>query len=482
MYYNAGWQLIEADIYEGWSSGSPGTVDQRRAWFWGARYIDDAVEMLVDDDNDGDYWFGPLEAVGDFYYFFLHDAQFSTVAVLDDAANLEERISYDAYGRARHHDWRDNDGDGDYDSTDRPFIPTPSGYAITHANYSVDFDLDRDGDMDTTDLTIGGTSYPTPLTRGELSYSAIGNIIGYDGYLFDREMEQYTVRHRHYDPVLGRWLERDPAGYVDGMNRLSVGSGSPLAGSDPRGLDFFKDATGANWGSFSGSLGPLATPGWREVGSTLILSFDHNQTSFANACCTEVRFIQAYFYQIDPITAGFWDRRANDRWAVDADGNTTPTIYYPFDKPRDPHGRVSSTMTDEPHIRIWAQKMETSGYAMRFETCAVCSKGDDEGSIYGCIRWGHIFKFRRTWGITRLPPTATHRWVNEAFVTGGAIVSTFTSPEAKGWVTAGGQLNFSGVPVRSPSAGMLELFNSEYRWRKGYEEWLQDEDRIDPRG
>jgi len=237
MYYNAGWQLVEAEIYEGWSSGSPGSVDQRRAWFWGARYIDDAIEMLVDDDNDGDYWFGPLEAVGDFYYFFLHDAQFSTVAVLDDAANLKERVTYDAYGRARHHDWRDNDGDGDYDSTDRPLIGLPGGYPITHASYSVDFDLDRDGDMDLTDLSLAGTSYPTPLTRGELSLATIGNIVGYDGYLFDREMEQYTVRYRHYDPMLGRWMERDPAGYVDSCNLFLFALTRPLTITDSHGLD-----------------------------------------------------------------------------------------------------------------------------------------------------------------------------------------------------------------------------------------------------
>ena len=47
----------------------------------------------------------------------------------------------------------------------RALIFGGGGYAITHANYTVDFDLDRDGDVDATDLTIGGTTYPTALTR-----------------------------------------------------------------------------------------------------------------------------------------------------------------------------------------------------------------------------------------------------------------------------------------------------------------------------
>lgn len=40
----------------------------------------------------------------------------------------------------------------------------------------------------------------------------------------------------HFDPVLGRWLERDPAGYVDGMNRYSFASDQPAAFSDAWGL------------------------------------------------------------------------------------------------------------------------------------------------------------------------------------------------------------------------------------------------------
>ena len=39
-----------------------------------------------------------------------------------------------------------------------------------------------------------------------------------------------------YDPNLGRWLERDPAGYVDGMNRYQVVRSNPISSVDPRGL------------------------------------------------------------------------------------------------------------------------------------------------------------------------------------------------------------------------------------------------------
>ncbi|MBX3110354.1 MAG: hypothetical protein KF743_14330, partial [Fimbriimonadaceae bacterium] len=42
-----------------------------------------------------------------------------------------------------------------------------------------------------------------------------------------------TVRFRHYDPEIGRWLERDPAGYVDGMNKLLYVKGNAIRYVDP---------------------------------------------------------------------------------------------------------------------------------------------------------------------------------------------------------------------------------------------------------
>src|SRR5690606_36723080 len=62
------------------------------------------------------------------------------------------------------------------------------------------------------------------------------SIVGFGGYLFNRETMNYTVRHRHYSPALGRFLERDPAGYIDGSNLFEYGRGGPLSGLDPLGL------------------------------------------------------------------------------------------------------------------------------------------------------------------------------------------------------------------------------------------------------
>ena len=52
------------------------------------------------------------------HFWYVTDAQFSVVALLDEAANVVERVSYDAYGKARHRRPPNMDGDNDVDSSD----------------------------------------------------------------------------------------------------------------------------------------------------------------------------------------------------------------------------------------------------------------------------------------------------------------------------------------------------------------------------
>ena len=58
----------------------------------------------------------------------------------------------------------------------------------------------------------------------------------------DPETQLYYVRNRMYNPALGRWGQRDPIGYSDGINlyeyvwgRAAVGAVDPI-GTDSRGL------------------------------------------------------------------------------------------------------------------------------------------------------------------------------------------------------------------------------------------------------
>jgi RHS repeat-associated protein len=63
---------------------------------------------------------------------------------------------------------------------------------------------------------------------------------------YDELAGAYLMRNRWHSPTLGRFISRDPAGYVDGMSLYAYVSGNPLKYWDPFGLaecsaDFFQD-------------------------------------------------------------------------------------------------------------------------------------------------------------------------------------------------------------------------------------------------
>ncbi|MCC5830194.1 MAG: RHS repeat-associated core domain-containing protein [Phycisphaeraceae bacterium] len=65
--------------------------------------------------------------------------------------------------------------------------------------------------------------------------SAFGNEILFTGYRWNPETGYYQARHREYHPLLGRFMQRDPLGYVDGGN-LYAGYFVMWGGVDPWGL------------------------------------------------------------------------------------------------------------------------------------------------------------------------------------------------------------------------------------------------------
>jgi uncharacterized protein RhaS with RHS repeats len=70
-------------------------------------------------------------------------------------------------------------------------------------------------------------------------------------------VELYAFVYRTYSPQLGRWLQRDPLGYVDGMNLYEYVRSGPLTWIDPLGRA--RNLGHKLWEAFFGVLeiGPL---------------------------------------------------------------------------------------------------------------------------------------------------------------------------------------------------------------------------------
>jgi RHS repeat-associated protein len=172
--YDDQWRVLEERV---WRLNVPlAKTPPERAYVWGIRGPNDLVLRLRDTNRDGTL---------DEKLYALHDANFNTIALSDPSGQFVERFVYDAYGRPFFYDGKQ-------------FHETP----------------------------------PNQLTRT----SAYDWNLLFGGYSYDAEIGLYDVRHRVYHPLLGRWLQEDPAGSVDSVNLYQYALSSPATYVDPLGL------------------------------------------------------------------------------------------------------------------------------------------------------------------------------------------------------------------------------------------------------
>jgi RHS repeat-associated protein len=181
-------------------------------------FISDGMQKICEYENGvmarayayGSYIDEPLVMISGANKYYYHSNNLYSVAALTDAAGtVIERYKYDPYGKA-------------------------------------------------TILATDGTTVRAAST--------VNNPFLYDGYYHDTETGFEFVNARYYSSDLGRFIGRDPIGYVDGLN-LYQGYFAPN-GVDPLGLRWHKKANGdAVWIPEDGEdkVAPFAPYGDREL-------------------------------------------------------------------------------------------------------------------------------------------------------------------------------------------------------------------------
>jgi RHS repeat-associated protein len=185
-YYNNQWQNLEVRKEVKPRSGSPLSEPAVAAvvceqYIWSPRYID--APILRDRDADGNSGTGNLGGTGsglEERHYYTTDGNGNVTALASAAGAAVERYVYDPYGKP--------------------------------------------------------TIYNDDWTATVSWANSEQNEILYCGYRFDPESALYHVRNRMYDYSLGRWIIRDPKGYVDGMGLYEYCASHPSNTFDPMGL------------------------------------------------------------------------------------------------------------------------------------------------------------------------------------------------------------------------------------------------------
>ncbi|TWT45051.1 hypothetical protein RAS1_14720 [Phycisphaerae bacterium RAS1] len=178
-----------------------------REFLWGERFPEPLA--MIDYTDAGDVPAIGSSGGGAETLHFVHDALGSVIGLLDagdpDATptpippKMVERYEYDPYGRTYVEAW---------DAGTSEWVRlTPQG-----------------------DATAGGSRF--------------GNPFAWTGQRYDASVGMYHFLFRSYSPELGRWMQRDPLGYLDGVNLYEYVRSCATTATDPMGAQQ-RDWTGS---------------------------------------------------------------------------------------------------------------------------------------------------------------------------------------------------------------------------------------------
>ncbi len=143
-------------------------------YIWSLAYIDG---LILRDDNSTSGSLGISGSGLGRRFYAQQDANWNTTALINTSGSVQERFVYDAYGNG-------------------------------------------------VCLNASGSPITDPFNWNYL----------YQGMRGDPVVSLYNSRNRDDDPLLGRWLQQDPASYIDGLNLYQAYESDPVELTDPSGL------------------------------------------------------------------------------------------------------------------------------------------------------------------------------------------------------------------------------------------------------
>jgi RHS repeat-associated protein len=206
--------------------------------YGGSSYIDAVI--LRDFDTDADWDAPPEEELEDLdaRHYYCQNWRADVSVIIYDIAVLIERIMHSPYGVPFGIPAGDLVKIGGGEPADGT-VGFVDNQALVNTYWGSSYniaDLDNDGDVDSADQTLLSNNAGATLGWGALSLNH--NRLGYAGYVFDEALAgtKWHVRYRVLESVLGRWISRDPAGYIMTPNFYAYAPSLPQSWVDPFGL------------------------------------------------------------------------------------------------------------------------------------------------------------------------------------------------------------------------------------------------------
>jgi len=163
---------------------------------WGRDYVDELCQIGINHDpadaNEGP---GGNQCLCDSFYYGLHDPMYNVIGLVNSTGALVERYEYTPYGQRT------------------VFISPGASDSLCMSPV-----------LESRRVTVIGTAQPYGFCD-----------VGHQGLFFDKEFGLVHNRARMLHPALGRFMQRDPIGYRDGMNLSVCLRGNPVVLRDPEG-------------------------------------------------------------------------------------------------------------------------------------------------------------------------------------------------------------------------------------------------------